>query len=120
MNWGTKMQVPPLMSTVWMHTPRPKPWKIGMMDSILCPTTRQLPAAAVWRPQGIEVQVAQQDALGGARGAAAVENSGGVPGGLFLFYGAGICVAGLEKILPEGHQLVAFGHVGDLPTRVAQ
>ena len=38
-NCGTRMHVPPCIRIVWMLTPRPKPWNIGMIESILSPTS---------------------------------------------------------------------------------
>ena len=37
MKRGTRMQRPPWASIEWMQTPRPKPWKSGMAESILSP-----------------------------------------------------------------------------------
>ena len=36
-NWGTSMQVAPTTSAVWMPMPSPKPWKMGITESIFMP-----------------------------------------------------------------------------------
>ena len=45
MNWGTRMQVAPAMSGVWMPMPRPKPWNRGITESIFSPSMGEKPLA---------------------------------------------------------------------------
>ena len=57
MKRGTSTQRPPLISMEWMLTPRPKPWNMGMMESILSPTVKMGLVAMICAPRALKLRL---------------------------------------------------------------
>lgn len=60
---GTRIDLPPAMYAALMHSPRPKPWKIGSAARVesLTPT---LPQAAASRPSAMKLRFERRTPLG--------------------------------------------------------
>lgn len=51
------MQWPPLATMEWMDTPRPKPWNMGIMASILWPGRKKGLVAMIWAARALKLRL---------------------------------------------------------------